>query len=58
VVAPGIPSIPGRNPTLPGLPPGDMPITTPVPEPSTYALMALGLALVIWMSRRRPSRGG
>lgn len=26
---------------------------TPVPEPSTYALMALGLALVVWTLRRR-----
>ena len=29
---------------------------TPVPEPSTYALMALGLGAVIWQVRRRRSR--
>lgn len=29
----------------------------PVPEPSTYALMALGLALVAFEARRRRSRG-
>ena len=26
---------------------------TPVPEPSTYALMALGLGFVVWSLRRR-----
>lgn len=29
------------------------PIITPIPEPSTYALMALGLGVVGWMARRR-----
>lgn len=29
---------------------------TPIPEPSTYALMALGLGLVTWIARRRRPR--
>lgn len=50
---PGIPSIPG----VPGVPlePGVVPVI-PVPEPSTYALMGLGLGLVAWMARRRRSQ--
>lgn len=29
------------------------PITTPVPEPATYAMMALGAGVVAWSLRRR-----
>ncbi|MCE2658003.1 MAG: PEP-CTERM sorting domain-containing protein [Rubrivivax sp.] len=32
---------------------GDGPPVAPIPEPSTYALMALGLAAVAWQSKRR-----
>jgi PEP-CTERM motif len=29
------------------------PITAPVPEPETYALMLAGLGMVAWVARRR-----
>lgn len=32
---------------------GQPPIVTPIPEPSTYALMAAGLGVVAWVARRR-----
>lgn len=38
-------------------PVGVDPVTTPVPEPSTYALLLAGLGLVGFMSRRRAPRG-
>jgi PEP-CTERM motif len=41
----------GGDPYIPGG--GDGVPVHPIPEPSTYALMALGLGLVAWMSRRR-----
>jgi hypothetical protein len=49
-VTPGVPGIPG----VPGVPllPGETPVI-PVPEPSTYALLGLGLGLVAWVARRR-----
>jgi PEP-CTERM motif len=37
----------GETPTTPTTP------VTPIPEPSTYALMALGLAWVAWVTRRQ-----
>lgn len=57
---PTTPTIPGLNPdgtvpAIPGVTPG---ITTPIPEPSTYALMGLGLGVVLWMGRRRARREG
>lgn len=33
--------------------PAPTPITTPVPEPETYAMMALGAGVVAWSLRRR-----
>jgi PEP-CTERM motif len=53
---PGSPGVPGF-PVVPGIPgqpfePGVPPVI-PVPEPSTYALLGLGLGLVTWTARRR-----
>lgn len=33
------------------------PVVVPIPEPSTYALMALGLGVVGWTARRRRAQG-
>lgn len=41
---------PGVPPVVPG---GGGGVITPIPEPSTYALMALGLVAVGWATRRR-----
>jgi PEP-CTERM motif len=43
----------GIDPGVPGTGGGVVPIATPVPEPSTYAMMALGFGLVAWAARRR-----
>ncbi|MFN9505495.1 MAG: MHFG family PEP-CTERM protein [Rubrivivax sp.] len=44
----------GGGGTVPGG--GGVPVT-PIPEPSTYALMGVGLALVAWVARRRRRDG-
>ena len=51
---PGVPSSfgPDGMPGVPGVP-GVGVLVTPVPEPSTYALLALGLGFVGWVARRR-----
>jgi hypothetical protein len=30
--------------------------TAPVPEPETYAMLAAGLSLIVWVGRRRRQR--
>lgn len=34
----------------------DMSLTAPVPEPETYALMAVGLGMLAWVTRRQRAR--
>lgn len=46
----GLPGLPG----VPGVGPGS--IATPIPEPSTYAMLVAGLGLVGWMARRQSAR--
>ncbi len=51
-----VPPVFSGSPTdtgVPGTGGGVVPIATPVPEPSTYAMMALGFGLVAWAARRR-----
>jgi hypothetical protein len=60
--APGDPTagtpIPPWGPGVPGIPGSPWDPVIPVPEPSTYAMMLLGLGLVAWLARRRRTGGG